>query len=107
MYRAAGVEALIPHVLALFSQVPRNPNFAIYGWDASTDRVIAPRGPHPKTSAFLMTCYWLDGARPAQQRIINDRVFLYNWQLPSGGQLAFAWCSEGQTITLKRPVPAR
>jgi hypothetical protein len=100
MYRATGVEVLIPHVFALFGQVPRNPNLEVYGWDASTDYVIAPRGPHPKTSAFLMTCYWLNGAQLIGHRALGDFVFLYAWKSANGRSFVMAWCAEGHTAPL-------
>ena len=100
MYRAAGVEVLIPHVLALFSQVPRDPNLEVFGWDASTDRVTAPRGPHPKTSAFLMTCHWLNGAQLISHRVIGDSVFLYAWKSADERPFVIAWCTEGHSTPL-------
>jgi hypothetical protein len=100
MYRAAGVEALIPHVFDLFSQVPRNPNLEVYGWDSSTDRVTAPRGPHPKTSAFLMTCHWLNGARLIDHRVLGDFVFLYAWKSADRRSFVIAWWTEGHTTPL-------
>ena len=100
MYRAAGVEALIPHVLALFNQVPRSPNLEVYGWDASTDRVTAPRGPHPKTSAFLMTCHWLNGTHLIGRRVLSDGTFLYAWRSADEKPFVIAWCKEGHSTPL-------
>ena len=100
MYRAAGVEVLIPHVLALFNQVPRSPNLEVYGWDASTDRVTAPRGPHPKTSAFLMTCHWLNGARSVGRRVLGNVAFLYAWKSADNKPFVIAWCTEGHSMPL-------
>ena len=100
MYRAVGVEVLIPHVFALFSQVPRNANLELYGWDSSPDRVTAPRGPHPKTSAFLMTCHWLNGAQLIDHRVVNDVTFLYAWKSADGRPFVIAWCTEGHSTPL-------
>ena len=93
MYRAAGVQVMIPHVLPMGTHDPKN-NLQIFGWD------LDERGPHPKTSALLMTCYWLNGASPIQQRIINDQVFLYGWSRPDGRTMVMAWCTEGNSAKL-------
>jgi hypothetical protein len=100
MYRACGVEAIMPHVFALYTGVP-NPNLELYGWDQSATNSAAPRGPHPKTSAFLMTCYWLNGATPIDYRTPGTNVFLYAWQLTNNTSLVIAWALEGQTVLLQ------
>jgi len=97
LYRAADVEALIPHVFALFDQYP-NPTREIYGWDCSEGVNSAPRGPQPKTSAFLMACYWLNGAKFIEKRVLNQNILLYGWQRADGAPLVFAWCLEGNTV---------
>ena len=99
MYRACGVEAMIPHVFALYTGVP-NPNLELYGWDLSATNSALSRGPHPKTSAFLMTCYWLNGATLANYFTPGTNVFLYAWQLTNNTSLVFAWVAEGQTVSL-------
>jgi len=96
MYHAAGVSCMIPHVLALGANLA-NPNFELYGWD------VGLRGPHPKTSAFLMTSYWLNGAKMGDARILDDQVYLYTWKRPKTGTLVFAWCVEGQSRTITAP----
>jgi hypothetical protein len=108
MCRAGGVEVLDPFMIGLFNQVPRNPNWALFGWDASTDRELNPRGPHPKTTAFLMTCYWLNRARPVGSRVIDrDAAFLYEWQASSGTNFVVGWCAEGQSRKLHAPASVR
>ncbi len=94
MYRAAGISCIIPHVLPL-SEDLSNPNFELCGWDNGF------RGPHPKTSAFLMTCYWLNGATLAGYRNPGTNAFLYAWQLADNSSLVVAWAPEGQTIPLQ------
>ncbi|HUJ09743.1 MAG TPA: hypothetical protein VL171_06930 [Verrucomicrobiae bacterium] len=92
MYRAAGVQAVIAHVLTNWANDPGRNN-EVLGWEYGN------RGPHPKTTAFLMTGYRLNGARLTAKRIIDDKVFLYEWELANGRKLLFAWCTEGHTVT--------
>ncbi len=99
MYRAAGVVDLAPQCMGLFGAVS-NSNWEIYGWDESpapNNNVYAPRGPHPKTSAFLMTCYWLNHAKLGDSRVLDGQVYLYTWKRPRTGMIVFAWCVEGQS----------
>jgi hypothetical protein len=91
LYRAAGVVCIMPEDIELANEGP-NPNNEIYGWD------YGYRGPHPKTSAFFMTCYWLKDAEFAGQRFLHDSVFLYAWRRPDGAPLVFAWCPEGTFV---------
>ena len=100
MYRACGVEEISPHVFAEFTQSP-NPNLELYGWDQSATNSSVGRGPHPKTSAFLMTCYWLNGATLADYRTPGQKAFLYAWQLTNNTSIVFAWAPEGQTVPLQ------
>jgi len=99
MYRACGVEALSPSILAQYAQPP-DPNLELYGWDMSGTNSDLPRGPHPKTSAFLMTCYWLNGATLVDYRTPGQVAFLYAWQLTNNTAIVFAWAAEGQTVPL-------
>ena len=99
MYRACGVEAIIPHVFTGHGQSPDS-NLEIYGWDMAGTNGITPRGPHPKTSAFLMTCYWLNGATLFDYRTPGQKAFLFAWQLPNNTSFVFAWAAEGQTVSL-------
>jgi hypothetical protein len=94
MYRAAGVQVLIPHVFPMGTSDAQG-NLEINGWD------MGERGPHPKTSAFLMACYWLNGAGPIQQKVIDDQIFLYGWSRPDGHVLVMAWCIEGHSAKLR------
>jgi hypothetical protein len=100
MYRACGVEAILPHVFALFAQPP-NSNLELFGWDQSDTSGATLRGPHPKTSAFLMTCYWLNGATLVDYRTPGQKAFLYAWQLPNNTSLVIAWATEGQIVPLQ------
>ena len=59
MYDAGGAQAVMPHVLYI-STSNVSSNEEIYGYEAGD------RGPHPKTSAFLMTSYWLNGRHVRQ-----------------------------------------
>jgi hypothetical protein len=106
LYRAAGVEALIPHVLAM-GTTDATKNLEIYGWETGDwhwgtgDKKWCERGPHPKTSAFLMTCYWLNQATSIGSRIVDNKVFLYGWKRSDGRSLVFAWCAEGVTRKMR------
>ncbi len=99
MYRACGVENLSPSIFAQYAQPP-DANLELYGWDMSGTNSVAPRGPHPKTSAFLMTCYWLNGATLVDYRTPGQVAFLYAWQLTNNTAIVFAWAAEGQTVPL-------
>jgi hypothetical protein len=105
MYRACGVENLSPHVMAQYAQPPA-PNLELYGWDMSGTNSVSPRGPHPKTSAFLMTCYWLNGATLVDYRTPGQVAFLYAWQLTNNTAIVFAWAAEGQTVPLMSSILA-
>jgi hypothetical protein len=100
MYRAAGISCIIPHVLPLAEDLS-NPNFELCGWD------VGFRGPHPKTTAFLMTCYWLNGATLVNYLTPGTNVFLYAWQLTNNTSLVIAWALEGQTVPLQTNGLAR
>ncbi len=99
MYRACGVEAIIPTSFTFCAGGP-DPNLELYGWDQSATNSSIGRGPHPKTSAFLMTGYWLNGATLAGYRTPGTTVFLYAWQLTNNTSVVFAWAAEGQTVSL-------
>src|SRR5208282_4084838 len=54
----------------------------------------------PKTSAFLMTCYWLNRATYYGTTNVGNQVYLSSWRRPHTGTLVFAWSPEGQSATL-------
>ncbi len=93
MYHASGVNCIIPHVLPLGENLA-DQNFELYGWD------VGMRGPHPKTSAFLMTGYWLNGATLVDYRTPGQIAYLYAWQRTNNTSLVLAWAVEGQTVSL-------
>jgi hypothetical protein len=86
MLRGGGVECILPH------------NFVGGGGHKLDGVDPSNRGPQPKSSTFLMTCYWLNGAKGAGHRVIGGRAFFYAWTRPDGSTLVFAWCTEGNTI---------
>jgi hypothetical protein len=96
LYRAAGVQCLVPHVLCLANEPP-NPNHELFGWE------YGYRGPHPKTSAFLMTAHWLNRARLQGGGEVRDGLFLYAWRKPPGQFFVFAWCREDHSRPLRSP----
>jgi hypothetical protein len=100
MYRAAGAEALIPHVVHRNATYPEA-NLEIYGWDLGPS-VGTSRGPHPKTSAFLMSCYWLNGATFLGESTVGSNVLLYAWGYPDGSSITFAWCREGYLTSFQQ-----
>ncbi len=99
LYRANGAEMLTPHGLISHATYP-NPNLQIHGWDLGVS-TTSNRGPHPKSSAFLMSCYWLNGASFVQKRTLGGKVLLYSWQRPNNTAVVFAWVLEGQTASFK------
>ena len=94
LYQAGGAQAFIPHVL-YFSTSDISSNEEIYGYE------FGNRGPHPKTSAALMTSYWLNGASVAGYRTPGSNVFLYAWLRPDNTSLVAAWALEGQSVPLQ------
>jgi hypothetical protein len=99
--RADGAEAIIPHVMPLYG-ANSNDNWEVYGWELGG---AYSRGPHPKTSAYLMTGYWLNNATFVDARTPGQQVFLYAWKRPDNSSLVFAWTAEGQIAALQ-PNPA-
>lgn len=97
LYRVAGVEALIPHVLGMGSGDPKR-NLEIWGWE------LYRRGPHPKTSAFLMACYWLSQARCTTFRTAPAQTNLSEWEQPGGKRFVIAWASEATSLKLRLPA---
>jgi Concanavalin A-like lectin/glucanases superfamily/Putative Ig domain/Cellulase (glycosyl hydrolase family 5) len=94
MYRAGGADVLMPQGLATGCGFSVGWDSTLGGWEYGN------RGPAPKTSAFLMTCYWLNGAQLADYRTLGRSVFLFAWQRPDNTSVAFAWSLEGQSVSL-------
>jgi hypothetical protein len=92
LYRTSGA-VLIPHVFALSGEGER-PTIQLQGWESGG------RGPHPKTSAFLMTCYWLNGGKYIDQRTVANHAALYAWQRADGSPLVFAWSAEDHEVPI-------
>ena len=84
--RAVGSECILPHIFA------GGGGNKLDGFEPSN------RGPQPKTSAFLMACYWLNNATPIGHRVIGDKAFFYAWRRSDGSTLVFAWGVEGSKI---------
>jgi hypothetical protein len=103
MWRADGVEAIMQHVMPMYAAGTAR-NFEEYGWDYAAAGK-KPRGPHPKTSAFLMTAYWLNGATFVDGRTPGQRVYLYGWKRPDNSSLVFAWTTEGKPAPLQSTLP--
>jgi hypothetical protein len=105
MWRADGADAIIPHVMPM-SGSNTGANWEVYGWEWGTSANSPEgRGPHPKTSAYLMTGYWLNNATFVDARTPGQQVFLYAWRRPDNSSLVFAWTAEGHTASLQ-PSPA-
>jgi hypothetical protein len=95
-WTADGAQAVIPHVMA--QPAPNlSDNYEVYGWEWGSG--FGARGPHPKTSAFLMTGYWLNNATFVDARTPGQKIFLYGWSRPDSSSLVFAWAAEGQTVS--------
>jgi hypothetical protein len=93
LYRASGATALYPHstVGALITNNLSGP-IGDADWD------YAYRGPQPKLSAFLMTCYWLNGLSPAGSEQTGPL-----WHLTFTNavrQVEFYWTLEGSTTNI-------
>lgn len=94
LYRAAGAEMINPHLLTLEDSSLSDQQNAFYGWD------FGSRGPDPKTSAFLMACYWMEGATLVDYRTLGEQIYLLAWRRPNNTSVVFAWSVEGQSFTL-------
>lgn len=94
LYRAAGAEMIYPHLLTLDDFSLSDQQNALHGWEYGN------RGPKPKTSAFLMACYWLEGATLVDYRTMGGQIFLFAWKRPNGTSIVYAWASERQSFTL-------
>jgi len=99
MYRAQGVVGLSLQVGTLFVNYPSD-NEEIYGFDQGAAGAALPRGPHPKTSAFLMTAYWLNHATFVDYRSLGTNIFLYAWTRPDNTALVVAWTVEGSVAAV-------
>ena len=93
LYVADGVQAIIPHVLCSGNSVTTN-YLEIYGYEGGG------RGPHPKTSSYLMTGYWLNNATLVDFRTLGKMIDLYAWRRPDDSSIVFAWTVEGQSVPL-------
>jgi hypothetical protein len=103
MQIGGGVNVYIPHMFAMYSSVTGSDFIEeLHGWECSAAQgYLGPRGPHPKTSATLMTAYWLNGASLLGRRVIADKVFLYAWQRPNGERVTFAWSLEDNPVKIQ------
>jgi hypothetical protein len=98
MWRAAGAAAIMPHVLALCAPALSS-NWEVFGLEYGPGSY--GRGPYPKTSAYLMSGYWLNNATFVDSRIPGQQVYLYAWKRPDNSSLVFAWTAEGTTAPLR------
>jgi hypothetical protein len=97
MWRAAGAQAIMPQVLPICAATLTN-NWEDYGVEYGPGSY--GRGPHPKTSAYLMSGYWLNNATFVDSRTPGQQVYLYAWKQPDNSSLVFAWTTEGITAPL-------
>ncbi|MEM4719512.1 MAG: hypothetical protein QXG18_01445 [Candidatus Pacearchaeota archaeon] len=101
MGRAANLSVIINHVLNSFSQNISS-NYEMYGFEyASQNGQRYGRGPHPKTTHWLLTAYWLNNATFIEKRILNNEVFFYGFRRNNGENIVFVWAKEGTTKQLK------
>lgn len=93
LYRANGVTAIYPHAAAgaLITNSPSRP-IDDAGWD------YAFRGPQPMLSAFLMTCYWLNGLAPAAS--VQTGPLWHVTFTNATRSVEFYWTLEGTTTNL-------
>jgi hypothetical protein len=88
MYRAAGVECILPHNLAV--QVSPQEVDQWPGWEAEG------RGPHPKTTALLMASDWLAEAKFLEEGSLGEGVSAFAWRRADDSLLIVLWLAEGQ-----------
>jgi hypothetical protein len=101
MYRAAGAEMIMPHLLSQEDNSLTDQQNALYGWE------YGRRGPKPKTTAFLMTGYWLNGAELHDYRTPSNQIVLSAWRRANNTSLVFAWAGEGQYFALSNSAALR
>ena len=92
MYRAGGAEILIPQCLVNGSGFSKNWASTLGGWEYDD------RGPAPKTSAFLMTCHWLNSAKFVGYEH-NGSLWKFHW-LRHDQPMTFVWSEEVQENSL-------
>lgn len=90
LYRLAGVPLILPHVLSGYATEPTR-NLEIYGWE------LGGRGPHPKTSAFLMACHWTAEATDLRGRALGNHGFAVAWRTRAN-TVAAVWAGEGRRV---------
>jgi hypothetical protein len=98
MYRAAGAAMIMAHLLSLEDTSLNDPQNALYGWE------YGQRGPKPKTTAFLMAGYWLDGAELRAYRTPGGQMVLSAWRRADNTSVVFAWAGERQSFALSNPA---
>jgi hypothetical protein len=89
MYRAMGAEMMMPLVFSLGGYSMTDDQNSLYGWD------YGYRGPTPRTSAFLMACYWLNGAKFVGYKH-DGTLWEFRW-LRHDQPMTFMWSEEGHT----------
>lgn len=99
LYRSAGAEEITPHLLIAEPTGLDDLHYSLCGWD------YGPRGPAPKTSAFLMTCYWLNGSELVDYRILGEQIVLTAWRRANNTSVVFAWAVEEQSFDLSSGTP--
>ncbi|MCS6954779.1 MAG: hypothetical protein NZM44_00265, partial [Candidatus Calescibacterium sp.] len=93
--RAANLSVILNHILNSYSS-QSSTNYEMLGWEYSP--INGPkhgRGPHPKTTYWVLTAYWLNNASFIEKRIINNETFLYGFRRNNGENIVFAWTKEG------------
>jgi hypothetical protein len=98
MYRAAGVEMIMAHLISQEDTSVTDPQNALYGWEYGS------RGPKAKTTAFLMAGYWLNEAERHDYRTPGEQMFLSAWRRANNTSVVFAWAGEGQSFALSNPA---
>ena len=94
MYRAAGAEMIMAHLLTLQDTSLSDQENALYGWE------YGQRGPKPKTTPFLMAGYWLNEAELRDYRTPSNQIVLSAWRRANNTSVVFAWAGEGQSFAL-------
>ena len=99
MWRADGAEAVMLHVMPLTGSNSAADNWEVFGWEWGNGSYS--RGPHPKTTAYLMTGYWLNDATFVDARTPGQKVFLFAWKRADNTSLVVAWTAEGLNAPLQ------
>jgi len=97
MYRACGVQAIIPHVLA--GAPGSKSKLELYGWDQAATNA-ATRAGRIQNHSLPDDLLLVERSKPGLITLPPARSILVCLQLTNNTSIVFAWAAEGQTVSL-------